>query len=166
MTRMYRPRPTPCGREQERVARKRTDVSRETSGGGDGAPCGGDLRGGGALRGRATSSQWQKAFEFGISSCLFAAQESGTLAKRLVVENHAPTSRIVPENIQHFCKSCMLSKIEFHHTFHSCFMKSIYHISKFLCRILCCTKSCLWRKIAGIFCITPAIHSLICRSFF
>ena len=95
MTRMYRPRPTPCGREQERVARKRTDVSRETSGGGDGAPCGGDLRGGGALRGRATSSQWQKAFEFGISSCLFAAQESGTLAKRLVVENHAPTSRIV-----------------------------------------------------------------------
>ena len=95
MTRMHRPRPTPCGREQERVARKRTDVSRETSGGGDGAPCGGDLRGDGALRGRATSSQWQKAFEFGISSCLFAAQESGTLAKRLVVENHAPTSRIV-----------------------------------------------------------------------
>jgi hypothetical protein len=92
---MHRPRPTPCGREQERVARKRTDVSRETSGGGDGAPCGGDLRGGGALRGRATSSQWQKAFEFGISSCLFAAQESGTLAKRLVVENHAPTSRMV-----------------------------------------------------------------------
>lgn len=44
---------------------------------------------------RATSSQWQKAFEFGISSCLFAAQESGALAKRLVVENHAPTSRIV-----------------------------------------------------------------------
>ena len=26
VTRMYRPRPTPCGREQERVARKRTDV--------------------------------------------------------------------------------------------------------------------------------------------
>ena len=37
----------------------------------------------------------KKAFEFGISSCLFAAQESGALAKRLVVENHAPTSRMV-----------------------------------------------------------------------
>ena len=94
MTRMHRPCPTPCGREQERVARKRTDVHVKHPEAAK-EPLAATTFVAAALARSRNVVPMAKSIRIRNLELSFAAQESGALAKRLVVENHAPTSRIV-----------------------------------------------------------------------
>ena len=97
MTRMYRPRPTPCGREQETGGAQENGMFHvKRSGGGDGAPCGGDLRGDGALCAVAQRRPNGKKHSNSESRAVFSRRRKAERWQNAwFVENHAPTSRIV-----------------------------------------------------------------------